>query len=323
MKIKDGGEEHTPENLFEVDLDSLERENNCDLTEARREAYISGFNRGQDEAYYGFWNSECRQMFREDTESKDTERREHFWVPNNEWEKSVGRTAENIVTAAYQNYTDGKNTIEQLMESITTALKKEFEATKRKQDAEMKGEEAPLTEDEKWLAKTEMPDKVCFLTLTREALREGRKEGYDVGFIKGYLSSQSLNPEKITGKVGKKLAKEIYDHGFDEGRRDMTRKMYRHGLREHWITVISGENEETYRRWLREELEIEEEKKRRDEEEKRCWEIYEFKKNTVINMYKYGYSVEDISRITRIDIEKVRRWTTGIEKEENGKKPEE
>ena len=174
-----------------------------------------------------------------------------------------------------------------------------------------------------------------------ELIKEIQKEAYVLGFHRaqdqawhGLWDSEHREmlqseisrelAEGQTGTIRKELANEIYESGFDEGRRAMARGMYGRGFQIHWITSISGESAETARRWLREELKIEEEKKRRDEEEKRYWELYEFKRNTTVNMYKYyGYSVEDIARITRIDIEKVRRWVGEFIEMNEKKKQEE
>ena len=36
------------------------------INEAKKEAYVSGFNRGQHQAYIGFWNERCQKLFKED-----------------------------------------------------------------------------------------------------------------------------------------------------------------------------------------------------------------------------------------------------------------
>lgn len=49
---------------------------------------------------------------------------------------------------------------------------------KQKEDAESIGAALPVTQMEKWLSDTEMPDGVCMLSMTRKILEEGRKEGF-------------------------------------------------------------------------------------------------------------------------------------------------
>ncbi len=49
----------------------------------------------------------------------------------------------------------------------------EFENTKQKEDAESIGAALPVTQMEKWLSDTEMPDGVCMLSMTRKILEEG------------------------------------------------------------------------------------------------------------------------------------------------------
>ncbi|MFR3283889.1 MAG: hypothetical protein ACLTR6_05690 [Clostridium fessum] len=51
----------------------------------------------------------------------------------------------------------------------------------------------PVTQMEKWLSDTEMPDGVCMLSMTRKILEEGRKEGFDIGYLKGLMAAQSKN----------------------------------------------------------------------------------------------------------------------------------
>lgn len=38
------------------------------INEAKKEAYVRGFNRGQSQAYSGFWNESCQKLFKEDEE---------------------------------------------------------------------------------------------------------------------------------------------------------------------------------------------------------------------------------------------------------------
>ena len=50
------------------------------INEARKEAYVSGFNRGQSQAYSGFWNESCQKLFKEDEENRKRDEHEHCWT---------------------------------------------------------------------------------------------------------------------------------------------------------------------------------------------------------------------------------------------------
>lgn len=71
MKFKKCGPEHEAPYLFEVDKKWMRSGNDFSelLESIRKEAYLKGFRRGQEEASYGFWNSDCRKKFREDEET--------------------------------------------------------------------------------------------------------------------------------------------------------------------------------------------------------------------------------------------------------------
>lgn len=54
------------------------------INEARKEAYVSGFNRGQSQAYSGFWNESCQKLFKEDEEDRKRDEHEHCWTARDE-----------------------------------------------------------------------------------------------------------------------------------------------------------------------------------------------------------------------------------------------
>ena len=71
MKFKKCGPKHEASYLFEVDKNWMRSGNDFSelLESIRKEAYLKGFRRGQEEASYGFWNKDCRKKFREDEET--------------------------------------------------------------------------------------------------------------------------------------------------------------------------------------------------------------------------------------------------------------
>ena len=87
MKFKKCGPEHEAPYLFEVDKKWMRSGNDFSelLESIRKEAYLKGFRRGQEEASYGFWNSDCRKKFREDEETDKIIEHEHFWTAHDEW----------------------------------------------------------------------------------------------------------------------------------------------------------------------------------------------------------------------------------------------
>ena len=80
MKFKKCGPEHEASYLFEVDKNWMRSGNDFSelLESIRKEAYLKGFRRGQEEASYGFWNKDCRKKFREDEETDKIIEHEHF-----------------------------------------------------------------------------------------------------------------------------------------------------------------------------------------------------------------------------------------------------
>lgn len=156
----------------------------------QKEAYVKGFHRGQEQAFYGFWDKDRRALFREAEKDKKNDEHEHFWVTQNQWDEYIGKTFSNLAASAYRDYADGKISIEEAMEAISARLPIEFEDTKMKEDAENAGKEIPETREEKWLSEREVPEGVCMLSLMRDVLKEGRKEGYDIGYLKGFLAAQ-------------------------------------------------------------------------------------------------------------------------------------
>ena len=80
MKFKKCGPEHEASYLFEVDKNWMRSEKDFSelLESIRKEAYLKGFRRGQEEAGYGFWNKDCRKKFREDEETDKIIEHEHF-----------------------------------------------------------------------------------------------------------------------------------------------------------------------------------------------------------------------------------------------------
>lgn len=169
MKFKKCGPEHEASYLFEVDKNWMRRGNDFSelLESIRKEAYLKGFRRGQEEAGYEFWNKDCRKKFREDEETDKIIEHEHFWTAHDEWAQYIGKTASNLAASAYRSYADGENAIDGVIETLSVMLRIEFENTKQKED-----------------------EGVSMLTMTREILKEGRKEGYDIGYMKGYMAAQ-------------------------------------------------------------------------------------------------------------------------------------
>ena len=160
MKFKKCGPEHEASYLFEVDKNWMRSGNDFSelLESIRKEAYLKGFRRGQEEASYGFWNKDCRKKFREDEETDKIIEHEHFWTAHDEWAQYIGKTASNLAASAYRSYADGENAIDGVIETLSVMLRTEFENTKQKEDAECIGAALPVTQVEKWLSDTEMPD---------------------------------------------------------------------------------------------------------------------------------------------------------------------
>ena len=195
MKFKKCGPEHEASYLFEVDKKWMRSGNDFSelLESIRKEAYLKGFRRGQEEASYGFWNKDCRKKFREDEETDKIIEHEHFWTAHDEWSRYIGKTASNLVASAYRSYSDGENAIDGVIETLSAMLRIEFENTKQKENAESIGATLPVTQAEKWLSDDEDEGEgVSMLTMTREILKEGRKEGYDIGYMKGYMAGQAI-----------------------------------------------------------------------------------------------------------------------------------
>ena len=181
--------------MFEVDKKWMRSGNDFSelLESIRKEAYLKGFRRGQEEASYGFWNKDCRKKFREDEETDKIIEHEHFWTAHDEWSRYIGKTASNLVASAYRSYSDGENAIDGVIETLSAMLRIEFENTKQKENAESIGATLPVTQAEKWLSDDEDEGEgVSMLTMTREILKEGRKEGYDIGYMKGYMAGQAI-----------------------------------------------------------------------------------------------------------------------------------
>jgi len=65
-KIKKGGKENEADYFYTADEFFLRKGYQIPdlVTEVRKEAYVSGFNRGQEQAYYGFWNKNCQKLFK-------------------------------------------------------------------------------------------------------------------------------------------------------------------------------------------------------------------------------------------------------------------
>ena len=65
-KIKKGGNENEAASFYTADEFFLRKGYQIPdlVTEVRKEAYVSGFNRGQEQAYYGFWNKDCQKLKR-------------------------------------------------------------------------------------------------------------------------------------------------------------------------------------------------------------------------------------------------------------------
>ena len=193
-KIKKGGKENEAASFYTADEFFLRKGYQIPdlVTEVRKEAYVSGFNRGQVQAYYGFWNKDCQKLFKEDEETRKVEEHEHCWTAHDEWQEHVARTAFNLAASAYKEYMGGKSSADDAMNAIVAVLRTEFVNTRVKQVAENAGKIIPVPPEEKWLSDDEDEGEgVSMLTMTREILKEGRKEGYDIGYMKGYMAAQS------------------------------------------------------------------------------------------------------------------------------------
>ena len=103
-KIKKGGKENEAASFYTADEFFLRKGYQIPdlVTEVRKEAYVSGFNRGQEQAYYGFWNKDCQKLFKEDEETRKVEEHEHCWTAHDEWQEHVARTAFNLAASAYK-----------------------------------------------------------------------------------------------------------------------------------------------------------------------------------------------------------------------------
>ena len=193
-KIKKGGKENEAASFYTADEFFLRKGYQIPdlVTEVRKEAYVSGFNRGQEQAYYGFWNKDCQKLFKEDEETRKVEEHEYCWTAHDEWQEHVARTAFNLAASAYKEYMGGKSSVDDAMNAIVAVLRTEFVNTRVKQVAENAGKIIPVPPEEKWLSDDEDEGEgVSMLTMTREILKEGRKEGYDIGYMKGYMAAQS------------------------------------------------------------------------------------------------------------------------------------
>ena len=193
-KIKKGGKENEAASFYTADEFFLRKGYQIPdlVTEVRKEAYVSGFNRGQEQAYYGFWNKDCQKLFKEDEETRKVEEHEHCRTAHDEWQEHVARTAFNLAASAYKEYMGGKSSVDDAMNAIVAVLRTEFVNTRVKQVAENAGKIIPVPPEEKWLSDDEDEGEgVSMLTMTREILKEGRKEGYDIGYMKGYMAAQS------------------------------------------------------------------------------------------------------------------------------------
>lgn len=192
-KIKKGGEENEAASFYTADEFFLRKGYQIPdlVTEVRKEAYVSGFNRGQEQAYYGFWNKDCQKLFKKDEETRKVEEHEHCWTAHDEWQEHIARTAFNLAASAYKEYMGGKSSVDDAMNAIVAVLRTEFVNTRVKQIAENTGKMIPVPLEEKWLSDDEDEGEgVSMLTMTREILKEGRKEGYDIGYMKGYMAAQ-------------------------------------------------------------------------------------------------------------------------------------
>ena len=193
--IKKGGKENEAAYFYSVDARRLRKGSEISglITEVRKEAYISGFNRGQEQAYYGFWNENCQKLFKKAEETKKVVEHEHCWTAHDEWQEHIARTAFNLAASAYKEYMGGQSSVDDAMDAIVAVLRMEFVNTKVKQVAKNAGKMIPVPPEEKWLSDDEDDESegVSMLTITREALKEGRKEGYDIGYMKGYMAAQS------------------------------------------------------------------------------------------------------------------------------------
>ena len=192
-KFKEGRNGNEAAAFYTVD-ESFLRKGNYEISEliaeARKEAYVKGFNRGQDQAYFGFWNKTCQKLFKQDEERRKDEEYEHCWTAHDEWQEHIARTAFNLAASAYKEYMGGKSSVDDAMDAIVAVLRTEFVNTRVKQVAENAGKMIPVPPEEKWLNDDE-GDGVSMHTIFREILKDGRKEGYDIGYMKGYMAAQS------------------------------------------------------------------------------------------------------------------------------------
>lgn len=173
------------------------------INEARKEAYVRGFNRGQSRAYSGFWNERCQKLFKEDEESRKRDEHEHCWTARDKWQEHIARTAFNLAASAYEEYVGGKSSVEDAMDAVVAVLRTEFVNTREKQAAENAGKMIPVPLEEKWLTDMENESKgVSMFSICRDFLKQGRKEGYDVGYTKGYMAAQSKEQGNETLEPG-------------------------------------------------------------------------------------------------------------------------
>ncbi len=199
----DGNEGDSFYIVDEVHLRGQYSEINRLISEAKKEAYVAGFNRGQSRAQSGFWNESCQELFKKDEESRKRSEHEHCWTAHDEWQDHIARTAFNLAASAYEEYVGGKSSVEDAMNAIVAVLRTEFVNTREKQAAENAGKMIPVPQEEKWLTDDENEGKgVSMLSIYRDFLKKGRKEGYDVGYVKGYMAAQSKEQGNETLEPG-------------------------------------------------------------------------------------------------------------------------
>ena len=173
------------------------------INEAKKEAYVRGFNRGQSQAYSGFWNESCQKLFKEDEEDRKRAEHQHCWTAHDKWQEHIARTAINLAASAYEEYVGGKSSVEDAMAAVVAVLRTEFVNTREKQVAENAGKMIPVPPEEKWLTDMENESKgVSMFSICRDFLKQGRKEGYDVGYTKGYMAAQSKEQGNETLEPG-------------------------------------------------------------------------------------------------------------------------
>ena len=200
---RDGNEGDSFYSVDQVYLGGQDSEIKKLINEARKEAYVRGFNRGQSRAYSGFWNESCQKLFKEDEENRKRDEHEHCWTAHDKWQEHIARTAFNLAASAYEEYVGGKSSVEDAMDAVVAVLRTEFVNTREKQVAENDGKMIPVPPEEKWLTDMENESKgVSMLSIARDFIKKGRKEGYDVGYLKGYMAAQSKEQGNETLEPG-------------------------------------------------------------------------------------------------------------------------